>query len=194
MAPTRAAALGLLNTGATATTAIRSQIKIRATVRMTVGAMGLDAVLAPTASLLLSVLDVLGVRPQEEMIWPDAGRIVAEVADGYSIGDHAVVKLPRHAMGPQQDAMLAATSDLPIAALYSPSPHPEPAIRCLLDFRPETFDQCAAPPPTVLDFQRQGELCRMRMHREPLFSVPCDRTANTVAVAFILARKGNRGK
>lgn len=41
---------------------------------------------------------VVGLRPEEEVIGPDAGWVVAVVEDAETVRDRAVLELPRHAM------------------------------------------------------------------------------------------------
>lgn len=51
----------------------------------------------PSSLLPCLVGGVVGRRAEEQMIWPNAGRVVAGVADVQVIGDGSVVDLPRDA-------------------------------------------------------------------------------------------------
>jgi hypothetical protein len=88
------------------------------------------------------ITDVLRVRPEIEMVRPDAGRVVAPMANEQPIGDWSVVQLPGNAVGQQHLPVIAADGDLPVA-LGQLMPSPYPARFRAMDLLPETLGQWA---------------------------------------------------
>jgi hypothetical protein len=71
-----------------------------------------------SAALLVTVFDVFGSRPDEEMIGTHARWVVATMADAHSVWDRAAVSLIR-------DAVCCASAYRPIPSLAFPAkPHP----------------------------------------------------------------------
>lgn len=83
------------------------------------------------------VVAIIGVRPKEQVIRPDATPVVAVVADQESVGDRPARKLPSNAMRLESSASALALSDLTITAAISRA-GPEPASLGLAHSRPKT--------------------------------------------------------
>lgn len=85
------------------------------------------------AELSPGVSDVVGLRAEEQVIWPNARRIVAAVENEQPIGDRAVGELPRQSMCVEQTCPDAQCTVAP----NSP-PGPNPTFAGLVDLCPET--------------------------------------------------------
>lgn len=96
-----------------------------------------------TASLVLSVLHVIGLRTEKQVGRIAAGRVIAPVQDAHAIGDvGSVLHSPRNTVG---ELPLASDSEVPVALLI-PAAGKGPTIDVFSDSnaRPETVLQTTA--------------------------------------------------
>lgn len=99
------------------------------------------------APLLNGIRHVVGMRANEQVARPHAGRIVTAVADFHPFRDRAVVKFPRESVRANVAGSVTSPCQKPVAALGRRScPHPtRPKIRAndgsiLLDALPEAIN------------------------------------------------------
>jgi hypothetical protein len=103
----------------------------------------LGAAEAGTSADLAHLVDGVGlVGAQEQVIGPDAGRIVAGVADLQAVGDGAVGDLPGDTVGAGSLALGASVKarqpeDAVVPVVGVPGGHPLPAVAGLVDLDPE---------------------------------------------------------
>lgn len=79
------------------------------------------------------ISNIVTMRPEKQMLWVDARRIVATVTDFHALRDGTVTEYPREAMGEDSSALMrreAITS-------FSFAGHPQPARRSFVDVRQE---------------------------------------------------------
>ena len=82
----------------------------------------------------LSIVSIIGVRAEPQVVWPNARRYVAAMANEQSIGDRTVCQLPSDPMGTRQRAALKTRHTI---ALVSSRSCPQPAIPAFIHLRPE---------------------------------------------------------
>jgi len=108
-------------------------------------------------SLLLdTVLNVVAIRSEEEMVRADARRVVALMADEHSVGDRAVSEFPRHSVGLNVLLLFGQSENaIPVRA---PGSRPCPAVTRRVHVLPEPFVNGCRGLVSVVAFLRTEEV------------------------------------
>ena len=85
------------------------------------------------------VVDVVGLRSQEQMVGSDASFVVAVVEDVHAHGNRTVVEFPRNAMSRDRAAVYATAADRGVTGAGRSGPFPT-GVR-FADVRPESLVQ-----------------------------------------------------